>query len=145
MNGSRIRKEKVAFLKENGYLWTYSLIHTNHERRKFQRFHVQIANCQYNPQKGPIITCAGKAMLMNRVLPQSCFLLGSFAGPSASVITWKISTRDPGITLSGSQLTRLARLSYNRKVYFCCVELKCGISAKRAMQFGSCNQALSVL
>ena len=29
-------------------------------------------------------------------------------GHSASVITWKISTRDPGITILGSQLTGLA-------------------------------------
>ena len=42
-------------------------------------------------------------------------------GRLASVITWKIATRDPGITIPGSQLTRLARLSYNRKVDFCCV------------------------
>ena len=43
-------------------------------------------------------------------------------GRPASVITWKISTRDPGVTVLGSQLTRLARLSYNA-----------GISAKRAI------------
>ena len=131
MNGSRIRKEKVAFSNENGYVWTYSLIHTNHERSKFQRFQVQIANCQYNPQKGPI-TYAGEAMLMNSVLPAcpvSCLVT---PGRPASVITWKISTRDLGITLSGSQLTRLARSSYNRKVDFCCVELRCGISSRRA-------------
>ena len=30
-------------------------------------------------------------------------------------------TRDPSITIAGSQLTRLARFSYNGKVDFCCV------------------------
>ena len=34
-------------------------------------------------------------------------------GRMASVITRKISTRDPGITILGSQQTRLARLSKN--------------------------------
>ena len=42
-------------------------------------------------------------------------------GRLASVITWKISTRDPGIIILGSQLTGLAWLSYNRKVVFVCV------------------------
>ena len=42
-------------------------------------------------------------------------------GRPTSVITWKISTRDPGIIILGSQLTGLARLSYNCKVDFCCV------------------------
>ena len=42
-------------------------------------------------------------------------------GRPASVITWKISTRDPGITILGTQPTWLARLSCNRKVDFCCV------------------------
>ena len=42
-------------------------------------------------------------------------------GRPASVITWKISTRDPSITILGSQLTGLTQLSYNRKVDFCCV------------------------
>ena len=41
-------------------------------------------------------------------------------GRPASEITWKISTRDPSITILGSQQTGLARLSYNRKVDFCC-------------------------
>ena len=42
-------------------------------------------------------------------------------GRPASVITWEISARDPDITILGSQLPELARLSYNRKVNFCCV------------------------
>ena len=42
-------------------------------------------------------------------------------GSPARVIAWKISTRDPGITILGSQLTELARLLYNHKVDFCCV------------------------
>ena len=37
-------------------------------------------------------------------------------GCPASVITWKISSQDSVITILGSQLTRLARLSCNRKV-----------------------------
>ena len=63
-------------------------------------------------------------------------------GRPASVITWKISTRDPGITILGSQLTGLARLSYYRKVDFCCVWLRCRDLCK-ASQPSSCNQALS--
>ncbi|CAH3173769.1 unnamed protein product [Porites evermanni] len=39
-------------------------------------------------------------------------------GSSTNVITWKISTRDRGITILGSQLTGLARWSCNRKVDF---------------------------
>ena len=42
-------------------------------------------------------------------------------GCPVSDITWKISTWDPGITILASQLTGLARLSYNRRVDFCCV------------------------
>ena len=42
-------------------------------------------------------------------------------GRPAGIVTWKISTLDRGITILGSQLTALARLSYNRKVEFCCV------------------------
>ena len=63
-------------------------------------------------------------------------------GRPASVITWKISTRDPDITILGSQLTGLARLPYNRKVNFCCVELRCRVFCK-ASRHGSCNRALS--
>ena len=59
-------------------------------------------------------------------------------GRPASVITWKISARDPGITILGSQLTGLARLSYNRKVDFCCVSLRC-------RDLCSCNQAVSFI
>ena len=51
------------------------------------------------------------------------------------------STRDPSITILGSQLTGLARLSYNRKVDFCCVQLWCRDLCK-AGQSSSCNQAL---
>ena len=63
-------------------------------------------------------------------------------GPPASVITWKISTRDPGITITGSQLTGMARLPYNRKVDFCCVKLRCRDLCE-ANQPGACNQAHS--
>ena len=63
-------------------------------------------------------------------------------GPPASVITWKISTRDPSITITGSLLTGMARLPYNRKVDFCCVKLRCRDLCK-ANQPCSCNQAHS--
>ena len=43
------------------------------------------------------------------------------SGCPASVIARKISSRDPGITILGSQLTGLAQLSCNRRVDFCCV------------------------
>ena len=71
----------------------------------------------------------------------ACRLVHS-PGRPASVITWKISTRDPDVTILGSQLTGLARLSYNGKDNFCCVYLRCRDICK-ASQPGSCNQALS--
>ena len=37
-------------------------------------------------------------------------------GRPAGVIAWKISTRNSGITILGSQLTGLPRLTYKRKV-----------------------------
>ena len=55
-------------------------------------------------------------------------------GRPAIVITWKISSRDPG----------LARLSYNRIVDFCCVKLRYRDLCK-ASQPDSCNQALSYI
>ena len=36
------------------------------------------------------------------------------SGHPARVITWKIATREPGITIHGFQLTGLAGLSYDR-------------------------------
>ena len=63
-------------------------------------------------------------------------------GRTASVITRKISTRDPGITTLGCQLTGLAQLSYNHKVDFCCVSLRCWDLCKDS-QPGSCNQPFS--
>jgi len=42
-------------------------------------------------------------------------------GGLASVMKWKISTRDPGITVVGSELTGLARLLYNDEVDLCFV------------------------
>ena len=69
-----------------------------------------------------LITWAGEALRMKGVLPAVLFVAWFIRQTALqSVITWKISTRDPGITLLGSQLTRLARLSDNRKVDFCCV------------------------
>ena len=72
------------------------------------------------------------------------FCLVDSSGHPASVITWKISTRDPGITILGSQLTGLARLSYNRKVDFCCVKLRCRDLCKASLP-GSCTQAPSCI
>ena len=40
--------------------------------------------------------------------PLSCLSVSSFAGPSGKRDYWKISTRDLGITILGSQLTSLA-------------------------------------
>ena len=62
----------------------------------------------------------------------------------ASVFTWKISTRDPCITIVGSGLIGLVRLSYNRKVDFGCVQLRCQVFCK-ASKPGSCNQGLLLL
>ena len=62
----------------------------------------------------------------------------------ASVFTCNIFRRDSGITILGSQLTGLTRLSCNRKVDLCCVYLK----VPRSLQSepaGSCNQALSFI
>ena len=50
-------------------------------------------------------------MRMNIMLPAVLFLAWFIRRAArASVITWKISTRDPGITILESQLTVLARL-----------------------------------
>ena len=46
--------------------------------------------------------------------PFSCLVHSP--GRPQSVITWKMSTGDAGITIPGSQLTGLARSSYNRKL-----------------------------
>ena len=50
----------------------------------------------------------------------SRFVEDSLGGP-ASVIKWKISTRDPGITVVRSELTGLVGLLYNDKVDLCFV------------------------
>ena len=77
--------------------------------------------------------------------PVSCLV--NSPGCAASVITWKISSQDASITILRSQLTRLARLSCNRKVYFCCIKLTevprqdlC-----KANQPDLCNQVLSFI
>ena len=66
--------------------------------------------------KPPFVMEIGSSAI-EQCVNRCCFSLGSFAG----VITWKISSRDPGITILASHLTGLARLSCNRKVDFCCV------------------------
>ena len=50
----------------------------------------------------------------------SHFVEDSPGGP-ASVIKWKISTRDPGITVVRSELTGMAGLLYNDEVDLCFV------------------------
>ena len=50
----------------------------------------------------------------------SRFVEDSPGGP-ASMIKWKISTQDPGITVVGSELTGLAGLLDNDKVDLCFV------------------------
>ena len=70
------------------------------------------------------------------------FRLIESPGCPERVITRKIIHPDPGITILGSQLTGLARLSYNRKGDFCCVYLRCRVFCKVG-QPGACNQALS--
>ena len=72
------------------------------------------------------------------------FRLVNSPGRPASVVSWKISNRDPGVTILGSQLTGLAWLTCNRKVDFCCVYLRCP-DLRKASQPGSCNQALSFI
>ena len=42
-------------------------------------------------------------------------------GRPVSVVTWKISILDPGITILESRINGLARLSSNGKIDFCCV------------------------
>ena len=73
------------------------------------------------------------------------FRLVNSPGRPASVISWKISSRDPGITILGSQLTGLAWLTCKRKVdFFFGVFLRCPDLCK-ASQPGLCNQALSFI
>ena len=61
---------------------------------------------------------------MDLASPEPPFLychLVHWPGCLVSVITWKISKQDPGISVLGSELTGLARLSGNRNFDFCCV------------------------
>ena len=51
--------------------------------------------------------------------PVSCLVYS--LGRPASVITWKIAAREPGITIQVFQRTGLAGLSYNGKVDICFV------------------------
>ena len=66
------------------------------------------------------IEIGSNAHEQSSVLPAVLFLAEFIrrAAPQVRFNTWKISTRDPGITILGSQLTELARLSYNCKVDF---------------------------
>ena len=59
------------------------------------------------------------------------FRLIDSPGRPASVITWKISTQDPGITTLGSQLTGLARCHVIAELIFVAFNLGAGFSAKR--------------
>ena len=75
--------------------------------------------------------------------PLSCFSLGSFTGPPGKRDysenfqsgSWHHNTGIP---------TGLARLSYNRKVDFCCVKLRCRDLCKASLP-GSCTQAPSCI
>ena len=119
------------------------LWYTNHECGKFQRIHVQTA-WQYDSQKRP--DHVGQWSIAHQHCVTRCPVsrLVHSPGRPASVITWKISAWDLGTTIlvSHSKLTGLARLSYNRRVDFCCVELRRRDLCK-ASQPGSCNQACS--
>ena len=81
-------------------------------------------------------------MRMTSVYPLSCFSFGLFAGLPGKRDYWENLHTGSRHHNTGSQLTGLARLSYNRKVNFCCVQLRCRDICK-ASQLGSCNQALS--
>ena len=112
VDGSRIRKEKVVFSNGNGNVWTgpksYSLIHTNVPRKR-RIPKLSRANCELpiQPTKRAYHMCWESNAHEQCVTRMSCFLLVP-PGRPARVITWQISTLDPGITLSGSQLTRRA-------------------------------------
>ena len=72
----------------------------------------------------------------------SCFSLDWLPWPPGKGDYSENFHPDAGITILGSQLTGLARLSYNRKVDFCSVYLRCRVFCKVG-QPGACNQALS--
>ena len=91
---------------------SHILSFTNHESGKFQSFQVQTA-WQYNSQQGPYHMTRGSNAHEQYVTRCPVSRLVHLPGRPSSVITWKISTRVPGITILGSQLTELARLSYN--------------------------------
>ena len=95
------------------------LSHTNHENGNSKAFTCKLRdNTTHNKV---LITWAWKAMPMNSVLP--VFLFFAWLIPLAARQGWLLGSfhPDPGITILGSPLTGLARLSYNRKVDFCCV------------------------
>ena len=62
----------------------------------------------------------------------------------ASVIKWKISSHDPGITVVGSELTGLGGLLYNDEVDSCFVELGC-VDVCKASEPCSGNQAVGFI
>ena len=73
-----------------------------------------------------------------------CRFVEHLPGGPASVIKWKISSQDPGITVVGSELMGLAGLLYNDKVDLSFVELGC-VDLSKASQPGSGNQAEAVV
>ena len=73
-----------------------------------------------------------------------CRFVEDSPGGPASVIKWKISSQDPGITVVGSELTGLAGLLYNDEVDLCFVELGC-VDVCKASQPGSGNQAVGFI
>ena len=95
----------------------YSLIHEQWKRQipKFSRANcvtIQLTVRAWSHEPG-------KQCAWTECYQLSCSHLVHSLGRPASMITWKVSIRDPGIIILVSQLTGLARLSYNRNVYFC--------------------------
>ena len=77
--------------------------------------------------------------------PLSCFSLGSFAGPPGKrdyLENFHLGSRHHNTGIPANRSGWLAQLSYNGKVDFCCVKLRCWYLYK-ASQPGSCNQAPS--
>ena len=73
-----------------------------------------------------------------------CHFVERSPGGPVSVIKWKISGQDPGITVVGSELTELAGLLYNDEVDLCFVELGC-VDVYKASQRGSGNQTVGCI
>ena len=73
-----------------------------------------------------------------------CGFVEHSPGGPASVIKWKISSQDPGITVVGSELTGLGGLLYNDEVDSCFVELGC-VDVCKASEPCSGNHAVGFI